>query len=225
MNITFISDTHGEHHRIPKAHLPGGDAIIHCGDISNRGYKEEIRVFLEWFSKLDQYTHKIFIAGNHDFFFEKNPLQSKELVEQYPNVTYLQDSSITIDGVKIYGSPWQPEFFNWAFNLPRNGDRLKVKWMDIPRDTDILITHGPPFGVLDVAPRGNINVGCELLMEEHQHIKPIIHAFGHIHHSYGHVLRDNFHYINASCLNEEYVYKNLPLNIKLDKLTKDIIFR
>lgn len=85
MNITFISDTHGEHNHIPMEHLPGGDAIIHCGDISNRGYMEEIRVFLEWFSKLDQYTHKIFIAGNHDFFFEDNPMQSKELVAQYPD--------------------------------------------------------------------------------------------------------------------------------------------
>jgi len=225
MEITFISDTHNKELKIPKEHLPGGDILIHSGDVSSRGYREEIYWFLDWFSKLDQYTHKIFIAGNHDFFFEENPLQSKELIAQFPNVTYLEDSSITIDDINIYGTPWQPEFNNWAFNLPRNGDKLKAKWSNIPTSTDILVTHGPPFGILDVAPYGNINVGCELLTEELKRINPIVHVFGHIHYSYGYVKHDNTHYINASCLGEDYVYKNLPLNISLDKSTKDIIFR
>ena len=224
-NITFISDTHSKHHRIPEEHLPGGDILIHSGDVSTRGYMEEIRDFLEWFSKLDQYTHKIFIAGNHDFFFEDNPLQSKELVGQYPNITYLQDNHVDIDDIRIYGSPWQPEFYDWAFNLPRNGDELKAKWSNIPTSTDILVTHGPPFGILDVAPRGNINVGCEVLTGELKRINPIIHVFGHIHYSYGYIQRDSTHYINAACLGEDYVYKNLPLNIRLDKSTRDIIFR
>jgi Icc-related predicted phosphoesterase len=221
--ITLISDTHTKHNHIPKNELPGGDIIIHCGDISNRGYMEEIRLFLEWFSKLDQYTHKIFIAGNHDFFFQDNLLQSKEMVAQYPNVTYLQDSSVTVDGIKIYGSPWQPEFFNWAFNLPRNGNKLKDKWKAIPSNTDILITHGPPFGCLDMTIQGQ-SVGCEIMTEEIKRINPLINCFGHIHYSYGYMQRDNINFINACSLGENYVYQNKPLHIDLDISNRMINF-
>jgi len=223
MLITIISDTHTKHHHIPKEHLPGGDMIIHCGDISSRGYREEVRLFLEWFTDLDSYTHKVFIAGNHDFFFEDNPIQSKELVQEYPNIIYLQDNMVEIEGVKIYGSPWQPEFYNWAFNLPRNGDKLKEKWKAIPENIDILITHGPPFGCLDKTIQGQ-SVGCEILTEEIKRINPIIHCFGHIHYAYGFVQRDNINFINACSLGENYVYQNKPLNIDLDISNRMINF-
>jgi Icc-related predicted phosphoesterase len=223
MLITIISDTHTKHHHIPKEHLPGGDMIIHCGDISSRGYREEVRLFLEWFTDLDSYTHKVFIAGNHDFFFEENPLQSTELVQEYPNIIYLQDNMVEIEGVKIYGSPWQPEFYNWAFNLPRNGDKLKEKWKAIPENIDILITHGPPFGCLDKTIQGQ-SVGCEILTEEIKRINPIIHCFGHIHYSYGYMQRDNINFINACSLGENYVYQNKPLNIDLDMSNRMITF-
>jgi len=223
MRITFISDTHTKHYHIPKEHLPGGDMIIHCGDISSRGYREEVRLFLEWFTDLDSYTHKVFIAGNHDFFFEENPLQSTELVQEYPNIIYLQDNMVEIEGIKIYGSPWQPEFYNWAFNLPRNGDKLKEKWKAIPENIDILITHGPPFGCLDKTIQGQ-SVGCEILTEEIKRINPIIHCFGHIHYSYGYMQRDNINFINACSLGENYVYQNKPLNIDLDMSNRMITF-
>jgi Icc-related predicted phosphoesterase len=223
MLITIISDTHTKHHHIPKEHLPGGDMIIHCGDISSRGSREEVRLFLEWFTDLDSYTHKVFIAGNHDFFFEDNPLQSKELVQEYPNIIYLQDNMVEIEGIKIYGSPWQPEFYNWAFNLPRNGDKLKEKWKAIPENIDILITHGPPFGCLDKTIQGQ-SVGCEILTEEIKRINPIIHCFGHIHYAYGFVQRDNINFINACSLGENYVYQNKPLNIDLDISNRMINF-
>jgi Icc-related predicted phosphoesterase len=223
MLITIISDTHTKHHHIPKEHLPGGDMIIHCGDISSRGYREEVRLFLEWFTDLDSYTHKVFIAGNHDFFFEDNPLQSKELVQEYSNIIYLQDNMVEIEGVKIYGSPWQPEFYNWAFNLPRNGEKLKEKWKAIPENIDILITHGPPFGCLDKTIQGQ-SVGCEILTEEIKRINPIIHCFGHIHYSYGYMQRDNINFINACSLGENYVYQNKPLNIDLDMSNRMISF-
>jgi Icc-related predicted phosphoesterase len=221
--ITFISDTHTKHHDIPKDELPGGDIIIHCGDISSRGYRKEILQFLTWFSSLDQYTHKIFIAGNHDFFFQDNPLQSKETVAEFPNVIYLEDNFIEVEGIKIYGSPWQPEFFNWAFNLPRNGDKLKDKWKVIPSDTDILITHGPPFGCLDMTIQGQ-SVGCEIMTEEIKRINPIIHCFGHIHYAYGYTQRDNINFINACSLGENYIYQNKPLHIDLDVSNRMINF-
>ena len=107
-------------------------------------HKEEALSFLEWFMSLDNYKHKIYIAGNHDRLFEDTPNIVRELFEQYhPNIIYLQDSSIEVKGLKIYGSPWQPEFCDWAFNLPR-GEKLKAVWDLIPDDTDILVTHGPP---------------------------------------------------------------------------------
>lgn len=182
--ITFISDTHNIHHHIPKDHLPGGDILIHCGDVSSRGYREEIKQFLNWFELQDNYEHKVFIAGNHDFFFQDNPLQSKELLSEYPNIIYLQDNMVEIDQIKIYGSPWQPEFYNWAFNLPRNGEKLLEKWKLIPTDIDILVTHGPPFGILDYTVQG-LNVGCEVMLDELKRIKPKIHSYGHIHYAYG----------------------------------------
>jgi hypothetical protein len=101
--------------------------------------------FCRWFNSLDQYKHKIFIAGNHDWGFQTHPEDVSDILKWYPNITYLQDSSVEIEGIKIYGSPWQPEFFQWAFNLQR-GPEIQEKWDMIPLDTDILITHGPVYG-------------------------------------------------------------------------------
>ena len=145
--ITFISDTHTKHKHLTND-LPGGDILIHCGDISSRGYINEIKNFLEWFDGIKGYEYKIFIAGNHDFGFQDNPKECIELLKNYPSITYLEDNSIIIDGIKIYGSPWQPRFHNWAFNVNRGWD-IAQKWEKIPQDTDILITHGPLSTILD----------------------------------------------------------------------------
>ena len=101
--ILCISDTHSLHNKIPKNWLVDADIIIHSGDISNRGYLQETKQFLEWFSKLDQYTHKIFIAGNHDWCFQTNSIESKELLEKYSNITYLQDSEVIIERISPKG--------------------------------------------------------------------------------------------------------------------------
>ncbi len=214
MRITFLSDTHSSQKWIPNDDLVGGDIIIHSGDFSNRGYFNEVEDFLYWFSNLN-YTYKIFIAGNHDFLFEDNPNKSSDLLSKYPNLIYLQDSGIEIEGIKIWGSPWQPVFFNWAFNLPRNGPELLDKWKMIPGDTDILITHGPPHGILDNLPDG-FNCGCEVLFEEvTKYINPRVHVFGHIHNGYGYREINGTLFINASSLDEDYKYKNKPINIEL----------
>ena len=120
-------------------------------------------------------------------------------------------------GIKIYGSPWQPEFCNWAFNLPRTGLELQEKWENIPKDTDILITHGPPWGHLDVVRGRTDNLGCELLRQRVDEIKPKIHVFGHIHSGYGYKFENETHFINASVLNESYIYKQSPVSIEWNK--------
>ena len=218
--ITFISDTHTKHKQLD---LPGGDLLIHAGDIMNSGYsKLDIHDFCEWF-ELQDYKHKIFIAGNHDRMFENHPLESNTIVNNY-DVTYLQDEEDIIDDVKIYGSPWQPEFLNWAFNLPRNGKELEEKWNVIPKDTDILVTHGPAFGHLDVSGFGGNPVGCELLKERIDKIQPLIHVFGHIHGSAGYKFDGNTHYFNASVLDERYTYQNKPMTIDWDSETNEITF-
>ena len=124
--------------------MPEGDVLIHSGDMTRIGHSNEIKDFNRWMGEQD-YAHKLCIAGNHDMLFEDHPSVARSLIT---NCTYLQDSSVTIDGVKFYGAPWQPEFFSWAFNVPR-GPEIAAKWYQIPDDTNVLITHGPPYGILD----------------------------------------------------------------------------
>jgi Icc-related predicted phosphoesterase len=212
MKFTFISDTHCKHKQLPK--LDGGDILIHCGDISSRGYEHEIYNFLKWFNNIENYKTKIFIAGNHDWFFQDNPNKSKLILSEYPNISYLQDSFIIVDNLKIYGSPWQPEFCNWAFNVQR-GDKIKEYWDKIPTDTDVLITHGPPFGILDRVIGKNISLGCEELLKKVKEIKPKVHAFGHIHSGYGIFYDGNTQFINASNLSESYFVTYNPVNYEL----------
>jgi Icc-related predicted phosphoesterase len=211
--ITFISDTHTKHKHVT-GELPGGDILIHCGDISNRGYMNEIKNFLEWFDGIKGYEHKIFIAGNHDFGFQDNPKLCAKLLQDYPTVTYLEDSSVIIDGIKIYGSPWQPRFYNWAFNVDRGWD-IAQKWEKIPQDTDILITHGPLHGILDSTYTGQ-RVGCEDLYKKVMEIKPKVHCSGHIHFDHGMKEIDGITFINACCLGEDYMYQNGPITLDFE---------
>ena len=225
MKITLISDTHNKHKFVTND-LPGGDLLIHAGDISSMGYEHEIREFCKWFNNIDNYTHKVFIAGNHDWGFQNNVEIVKEILNFYENITYLQDNSTLLgeDMVSVYGSPWQPEFYNWAFNLPRQGVELKEKWDNIPNNTDILITHGPAYGYVDKVIGRTENLGCELLTERIKELKPKIHVCGHIHTGYGYTFDGDTHYINASVLNESYVYYNKPLTIEWNPKTNEIEF-
>lgn len=231
MKLTFISDTHNKHKQLT-SHLPGGDVLIHAGDISSMGYEHEIREFCKWFNNIEGYKTKIFIAGNHDWGFQLNPEKTKEILDFYSGVTYIQDETIVyIDDsseefnlVNIYGSPWQPEFYNWAFNLPKNGPGLLSKWESIPEGTDILITHGPAYGYLDKVIGQYDSLGCELLTNRIKTVKPKIHVSGHIHSGYGYVFDGDTHYINASVLNEQYNYTQKPLNVEWDPKTNEMVF-
>lgn len=222
MRITFISDTHNKHnHLTSKAYnniLGSGDILVHAGDCTSMGKSHEIKNFLDWFGNTE-YKHKIFIAGNHDFGFENN----HDIAQEYKDmgIIYLFDSDVVIDGIKFYGSPWQPEFYNWAFNLPR-GEKLAQKWSQIPEDTDILITHGPAYGFLDWTPDGQ-QVGCVDLYHRIMKIKPKIHVCGHIHYAYGQKNFNDVEFLNASVLNERYEYENKPISMDFDVNEKKII--
>ena len=231
MKITFISDTHAKHNQVTSS-LPGGDVLIHAGDISNKGYRTEIQDFIKWFSTIENYTHKIIIAGNHDFSCQDEVSAVQELLRLNPGSEYLYDDMFLIgdesadydDMVKVWGSPWQPEFYNWAFNLPRQGAELKEVWNMIPSDVDILITHGPPYGHLDYVTYSKQNVGCELLRDRIDLIKPKIHVFGHIHSSYGYKFDGTTHFFNAAVLDERYNFTQKPLSVEWDPKTNELNF-
>ncbi|QNM86710.1 metallophosphatase domain-containing protein [Polaribacter pectinis] len=206
MKIVLISDTHGNHNFI----IPEGDILIHAGDVSLRGTKKEIDSFIDWFQK-QPHKHKIFIAGNHDFYFEealKNNIKINDT-----NLNYLNDSGCEIEGIKFWGSPIQPTFFNWAFNRER-GEEIKKYWDLIPNDTDVLITHGPPHKILDLTKNGEY-VGCEELKKKVLEIKPKLHVFGHIHEAYGKTVRNKTTFVNASLLDDKYRNVNAPIVIDI----------
>ena len=209
MKIVFISDTHGQHRKIKN--LPKADLIIHGGDVSKLGKDHEVEDFIHWFLRLD-YAHKIFIAGNHDFYFEDYSLDfmQKKLTS---NCHYLCNSGVEIDGIKIWGSPVTPTFFNWAFNENR-GKAIQKYWNMIPSDTNILVTHGPVRGILDRT-ISNISAGCEDLLKTVKKVKPKFHLFGHIHEAYGEEKVNETIFINGSLLNEKYELVNSPVEINL----------
>lgn len=217
MKITCISDTHNQHLHIPPDWLEGGDVLVHAGDVSGRGSLKEVEAFLEWFNELP-YTHKIFIAGNHDFWFEKVSTfaVNEMLQEKYPNIIYLNDSGVEIDGVKFWGSPVQPWFYDWAFN--RMGTDICRHWDMIPLDTDVLIVHGPMKGYLDMTLRG-VSTGCPYLLKKSAEMTNLkLFVCGHIHESYGKFeFPDGGVFVNASTLNFNYNVQNKPIIVEIKK--------
>lgn len=203
MRMIAISDTHC---KLSDIDLPDGDVLVHAGDATMSGRYHEVYEFASVMARLP-HRHKIFVAGNHDLGFQDQPEKFESLLKE-AGIVYLRDSSITIDGIKFYGSPWQPEFYNWAFNLPR-GPALGAVWSKIPGDVDVLITHGPPHGVLDYVPRGE-RVGCEELLAAVIEKKPKYHIFGHIHEGYGVIERYGVVFCNASTCTRRYDATNAP---------------
>nr|CAH7722379.1 unnamed protein product [Callosobruchus chinensis] len=216
VRFVCMSDTHSLIRNI-MFDIPDGDVFIHAGDFTKCGQKEEVIQFDKWLDSLP-HKHKIVIAGNHELSFDQNfseyfkkLMTARQNIRQYlTNCTYLEDSGIEIYGIKIYGTPWQPEYNNWAFNLKRGAECLS-KWNKIPDDTEILITHTPPLGHGDLACSG-VRAGCvELLNTVQNRVKPKYHVFGHIHEGYGVTSDGKIIYINASTCDINYIPTNLPV--------------
>jgi len=206
MKITFISDTHGKHDQLV---LPETDLLIHAGDLSSRGTLPEIQQFLDWFAALP-IKHKVFIGGNHDFLLEQSSSMFRSMLTD--DYIYLENSSVEIEGIKIWGSPITPWFFDWAFNRER-GEEIAKYWDMIPEDTDILVTHGPPFNFGDLTERDQQHVGCADLLAAVQKINPRYHIFGHIHEAQGIYKTPKTTFINASVLNLKYEMVNEPVSV------------
>jgi Icc-related predicted phosphoesterase len=209
MRIALISDTHGSHILLPEA--PYVDALVHAGDFMNSGrYWDEIESFNTWLETIDlPKNRKLICAGNHDIFFDEchtvsSLEKSRKARRMITNGTYLQDESFEIKGVKFYFSPWTPYFMGWGFNVNR-GPEIKEFWDKIPDDTNVLVTHGPPLGILDTSSSKGPNLGCEELSKRIASLKHLkVHVFGHIHRGHGKLEKDGVTYVNASFLNEEY---------------------
>lgn len=191
--------------------MPDADMVVHCGDMTSMGYEHEIREFYKWYSKLNQYKHKISIAGNHDWLFETQPNLAKSLVPD--NVIYLEDSGVEIDGIYFYGTPVQKPFCNWAFN--REEYKLAQHWEGIPDNTDVLITHSPPFGILDWSSDKIPQGSPSLLYEVQNRIKPKIHCFGHMHDCHGIDIINETTFLNATVLDEKYLVAYRPIVIEI----------
>lgn len=217
MKLVCISDTHGMHNHLS---MPEGDILIHSGDFSISGHMEDLIKFAKWMS-FQPYKHLILVAGNHDAMLSGSLANNARTILEQHGITYLKDSSVTIEGYKFYGSPWTPQFGNWSFMKRRNSSSLQWIWNNIPNDTDILITHGPPFGILDLNHRLQ-NCGCEQLRKRISELNLKVHIFGHIHHSHGIIFKDYENdqkdvFINASSLGENYISINQPITFDLFK--------
>lgn len=222
IKVVCISDTHLQHH----FDIPDGDILLHAGDLSWVGSIPELNQVNEWFGELKpKFGAIVTIAGNHDKLFEQDPGLAKSLIT---NAIYLEDSEVTVQGLRIYGSPYQPTFgYGWAFNKDRGAD-IKRIWDKIPEGLDFLITHGPPYGYGDVVMEGDgdswetgsdvryikRHVGCRDLKNQILQVKPKYHVFGHIHSSYGvYESTSGTTYLNASICNEQYKPVHPPIVI------------
>ncbi len=188
--IVVMSDTHGRHREVE---VPEGDLLIHAGDFTGSGSLRDIEEVDDWLAGLPHET-KLLVAGNCDRCCEHSPEKVRERLD---HARYLQDEAVEIDGLTIWGSPWQPKFLSMAFNLPR-GEALAEKWRAMPEETDVLVTHGPPYGILDRTSRGE-QVGDRALLGRVTEVRPTVHVFGHVHESAGMERREGTRFVNAAC--------------------------
>lgn len=210
VRIACISDTHLQESTLK---VPECDILIHAGDMGKfNSTEQDLALFDEWCASLGLEPSRILVcAGNHDFCLQNNK-NAKDLLS---HCTYLFDESVSIGGIKFYASPWQPAFFNMAFNLERDGTELKKKWDEIPDDTDVLITHAPPYGLGDLISPGE-HLGCKLLLERVRQVRPRLHVCGHIHSGQGTYKTDfNMLVVNAAVCDNDYNPVNQSIIIEL----------
>lgn len=228
MKVVVISDTHTKHKRLT---IPECDVLIHCGDFTWDGRYWHVWKFVHWLEKQPA-KHKVVIAGNHELTFDHNGKgynpKARALLSRHPdeNIHYLEDSSVTIDGIKFYGTPWTPWFFDWAFNgiTDQNlafyrGVSLSERYSCIPEDVQVLICHGPAYDLCDLSERGDNRTGSvemrKLTSEKLTQLR--LYLCGHIHEARGMEVADGgVTFVNASSLARDYETISPPVVIQLD---------
>ncbi len=206
MRIVCLSDTHGRHGDLV---VPEGDLLVHAGDLTAHGDLQELHESARFLAALP-HRHKVVVAGNHDFALQDRPEAARALLD---GLVYLQDRETTVEGLRIWGSPWQPWFFDWAFNL-RRGPEIRARWDLIPEGISVLVTHGPPFGHGDLTRYGE-HVGCADLLDAVRRVRPRLHVFGHIHEGYGRTEDGGTLFVNASTCTHAYEPIQPPIVVDL----------
>ena len=220
MRCVILSDTHGLHKNVT---VPDGDILIYAGDFCNWGTSSEAKAFNKWLGTLP-HKHKIVIAGNHDICLDSNCMDGNVGPVRYDGhiiigyADYLENEGIEIEGIKFWGSPYTPTFCRWAF-MKDDSDLVSI-WEKIPEDTDVLITHGPAYSILDEVPIAGReygdSVGSQSLFKRIRELKNLkYHLFGHIHDGYGQKEFRGVKYINASVCTEAYEPINQPIVIEV----------
>jgi Icc-related predicted phosphoesterase len=200
VRIVCISDTHEWHRELA---LPDGDLLIHAGDFTFWNHTSKIRDFNEWLGELP-HRHKVVIPGNHDRAFHKDPRTRAEIT----NAILLINESVTVCGLNIWGSPVTCD--DSAYGHTRREERANL-YASIPKDTHILITHGPPYGILDREPGSHIRQGCTELRLAVMRLQPRLHVFGHVHGGYGTYQNETTLFVNAALLGLAGDLENLPI--------------
>ena len=217
MRIVAISDTHGKHNQLQ---LPAGDILVHCGDWSRMGKHHEVIDFFKWFRRQSGFKHRLFIAGNHDLSFERELDFKNEMLKEYGELIYLEESGVEIDGVNFWGSPWTPYFHGWAFNFNEGKSghfQAEAHWKRIPEGTNVLITHGPSHDILDRCDNDGHFAGSRELSKRIVEVQPDYHLFGHVHEGYGEnpwTLAPT-DCINCSVCNLQYMPVNAPVTLEM----------
>lgn len=205
--IVCLSDTHGLHRQVS---IPESDILIHAGDLTGLDKSlNSIREFDEWLGELP-HSHKIVVPGNHDFAFEENPFPQS----LFRNATVLINQEIRILGLKIWGSPVTP-LYGGAFGLSSAADRRKL-YANVPAGLDVLVTHGPPYGILDYAPNG-IHLGCRELLKTVERTNPRVHIFGHIHGAHSVCTGPPTTFVNAALVGVNDLVTHAPIVVEINR--------
>jgi Icc-related predicted phosphoesterase len=221
MKLVFISDTHGY---LRERDIPEGDVLVHCGDACSSGQRFEFINFCEQMEKIaKRFRLTLYTPGNHDRFVEVEQRDARREFDSnfdnFPLMQMLIHESFEFEGIKFFGSPYTPEFYNWAFMYPR--DKGKEIWANVPDDTDVLFTHGMPHGVLDRVGRligkdEDEHVGCVDLRKRIAEIKPKVFAGGHLHLEGGQQIeQDGTVFINAAICDDSYTPSRKAIEIEI----------
>jgi Icc-related predicted phosphoesterase len=215
LDLVVLSDNHTYFDFLE---VPAGDILIHCGDFSYRGNSDEVYAFIDWIKK-QPHKHKLWIPGNHELSLEDFPYNI-ETIDAESGAVCIHNKEHIIDGIKFFGSAYTPKYGTWAFM--NTEEQAKRYWENAPLDVDVLVTHGPPKGVLDMTISGD-HAGSQALFDYVKKVNPHYHFFGHIHEAYGVDIYTSCKtvFINACVLDEKYKPLHQPIKLPIQAVSKN----